>query len=194
MAAERALSHDRRYFDSMYGSDADPWGFDTRFYERRKYELTLAALPRRRYARAVEPGCANGAFTEMLAERCDELFAFDFVEDAVARTRQRLASSAHVTVERADFPTWWPTGTGDLVVWSEVGYYLTDRGFTTAIAGLEQWLRPGGHLVAVHYTGETDYPLSGAETHRLLDGVPFLRSVFAAVDEQFVMQVWGRAQ
>ena len=193
MAIEPALSHDRQYFDSMYGGDADPWGFDSRFYERRKYELTLAALPRQRYVRAVEPGCANGAFTEMLAERCDELVAFDFVEDAVARARCRVAAATHVTVTCAEFPLWWPAGTGDLVVWSEVAYYLTERGFTTAIEGLKRWLRPGGHLVAVHYTGETDYPLSGLETHRRLDEVPFLDTAFAAVDERFVMQVWSRA-
>ena len=192
MAIEPALSHDRQYFDSMYGSDADPWGFDTRFYERRKYELTLAALPLRRYDRAVEPGCANGALTEMLAERCDELVAFDFVEEAVERARLRLAHATHVTVKRADFPTWWPEGTGDLVVWSEVGYYLTDCGFATAVEGLKQWLRPGGHLVAVHYTGTTDYPVSGTEAHRRIDQLGFLRQEFTAVDEHFIAQVWRR--
>lgn len=33
------------YFASMYARDPDPWGFDTTWYERRKYALTLAALP-----------------------------------------------------------------------------------------------------------------------------------------------------
>ena len=117
MATDHGLSHDRRYFDSMYGADADPWGFDSRFYERRKYALTLAALPRERYVRAVEPGCSNGAFTELLAPRCDELIAFDFVEDAVERARRRLTASPHVTLACAEFPMWWPEGTGDLVVW-----------------------------------------------------------------------------
>lgn len=98
MATDHGLSHDRRYFDSMYGADADPWGFDSRFYERRKYALTLAALPRERYVRAVEPGCSNGAFTELLAPRCDELIAFDFVEDAVER---RLATVDRFTPRHA---------------------------------------------------------------------------------------------
>ena len=182
----------RQQHDSMYGADADPWGFDSRFYERRKYALTLAALPRERYVRAVEPGCSNGAFTELLAPRCDELIAFDFVEDAVERARRRLTASPHVTLACAEFPMWWPEGTGDLVVWSEVAYYLTERGCDAAEVGLADWLRPGGHLVAVHYTGRTDYPLSGDEAHRWIDGIPFLQTLFAAVDEQFVMRVWGR--
>ena len=192
MATEPVLHHDRRYFDSMYEGDPDPWGFDSRFFERRKYALTLAALPRERYTRAVEPGCANGALTELLASRCDELVAFDFVADVVERARHRLAASAHVSLRCADFPRWWPPGTGDLVVWSEVAYYLNEAGFERASAGLEDWLSPGGHLVAVHYTGSTNYPVSGAEAHRRIDRLKFLDPEFTAVDEQFILQVWRR--
>ena len=36
------------YFDRMYAGAADPWGFGSRWYEQRKYALTLAALPGRR--------------------------------------------------------------------------------------------------------------------------------------------------
>lgn len=68
----------------------------SRFYERRKYALTLAALPRAHYRRAFEPGCANGALSELLAERCDELFCCDLVEATVERARQRLRPFAHV--------------------------------------------------------------------------------------------------
>jgi len=56
------------YFVRMYATDPDPWGFDSSWYEQRKYALTLAALPERRYERAVEPGCANGALTALLAD------------------------------------------------------------------------------------------------------------------------------
>ena len=192
MATESGLFHDRHYFDAMYADDADPWGFDSRFYEQRKYALTLAALPRQRYARAVEPGCANGALTELLAPRCDELIAFDFVEATIERARRRLGDAANVTLECAEFPVWWPAGTGDLVLWSEVAYYLTDAGFRTAATGLERWLRPGGQLMAVHYTGTTDYPVSGTEAHRRIDQLGFLRQEFTAVDEHFIAQVWRR--
>ena len=193
MTAEPNLHHGRRYFDQMYEADPDPWGFDTSFYERRKYDLTMAALPRQHYEWAVEAGCANGALTRLLAPRCDELIAFDFVEDAVDRARQRLAGAAHVTVRCAEFSLWWPSGSGDLVVWSEVVYYLNESGFARAAAGLDRWLRPGGHLLAVHYTGVTDYPLGGAEAHRLIDGLGFLHSRFVAVDTRFVAQLWRRS-
>ena len=65
------------YFEEIYSRAEDPWHFETSWYERRKYELTMAALPRERYRRAFEPGCANGALTERLASRCDERVALE---------------------------------------------------------------------------------------------------------------------
>ena len=185
---------DDAYFEEMYAQDPDPWRFDTSWYEQRKYALTIAALTEHRYARAVEPGCANGALTELLAERCDAVVAHDIVPAAIARAEARLARSPHVEVHLARFPDWWPEGTGDLVVWSEVAYYLDDAAAETAIDGLEGWLRPGGDLVAVHYTGETNYPRSGAEVGSWLDAVPFLERTTTLHDPRFELGVWRRSE
>jgi hypothetical protein len=38
------------YFDRMYDDTDDPWQLSTRWYERRKYAITLALLPDRRYS------------------------------------------------------------------------------------------------------------------------------------------------
>ena len=38
------MTLDRAYFDAMYAADADPWGFTERWYEHRKYALSVAAL------------------------------------------------------------------------------------------------------------------------------------------------------
>ena len=55
----------------MYSAADDPWGFEERWYERRKYAISLAQLPAERYHRAFEPGCSIGVFTRLLAQRCD---------------------------------------------------------------------------------------------------------------------------
>jgi len=59
--AATARSLPAEWFDAFYtaGGD-DPWGFTHRWYERRKRALTLASLPRERFARAFEPGCSVG--------------------------------------------------------------------------------------------------------------------------------------
>ncbi len=188
----RPTAHSHRYFADLYRADADPWGFDTRWYEHRKYDLTLAALPRRRYRCGLEPGCANGALTERLAPRCDRLDAFDFVPGAVARARSRLRHLTNVRVHEAAFPEYWPNGSGDLLVWSEVGYYLTDAGLGVAAAGVRRWLEPGGTLVAVHYTGATDYPRTARAVHGWIDTFPFLHPITRVDDEQFQLRLWTR--
>jgi hypothetical protein len=65
------------YFEDVYAASEDPWGFTTRWYEERKYSLSLAMLPRRRYGDAFEPGCSIGVLTAMLASRCDRLLSCD---------------------------------------------------------------------------------------------------------------------
>lgn len=40
----------------MYAAAPDPWGFEERWCEQRKYAISLEQLPDRRYRRAFEPG------------------------------------------------------------------------------------------------------------------------------------------
>ncbi len=183
----------RRYFDDMYSGSDDPWGFDSAWYEQRKYAITMAALPHERYRRALEPGCANGALTMLLAGRCDSVVAHDFVPKVVEEARRRTRDLDHVAVVDAEFPDFWPSGTGDLVVWSEVAYYLNDLGAETALAGLQRWLDVDGVLVAVHYTGETNSPRRGREIGPWLDDVEWLVRRVAHVDDDFELGVWVRA-
>ena len=56
-----------RYFDRMYSESPDPWQLGGRWYEQRKYAITLALLPYARYRHAFEPGCSIGVLTERLA-------------------------------------------------------------------------------------------------------------------------------
>ena len=65
------------YFEHMWSLGDDPWEHATRFYEGRKYDLTVAALRRPRYTQAFEPGCGIGLLTERLAQRCDSVIASD---------------------------------------------------------------------------------------------------------------------
>ena len=112
------------YFAAMYARSADPWGFGDRWYEERKRAVTLAALPQRRYASAFEPGCSIGVLTAALAPRCDALLATDVSQEALAVAGRRLADAGHVRLERRALPDDWPPGRFDLVVLSELLYYL----------------------------------------------------------------------
>jgi predicted TPR repeat methyltransferase len=156
-------------FERLYAESEDPWDYDSSEYERGKYAATLAALDGRHYAQALEVGCSNGAFTELLADRCAALTALDFSARAVALARARLHERAHVKILAASFPEQAPTGEWDLVVCSEVLYYLDPPALEAATDWLRERLREGATVLAVDWRGPTKTePHDGDEVHDLL--------------------------
>jgi SAM-dependent methyltransferase len=156
-------------FERLYAASSDPWDYDSSEYERGKYAATLAALDGRRYARALEVGCSIGAFTELLADRCGTLTALDFSSRAVALARARVRERAHVSVLEASFPEQAPPGRWDLVVCSEVLYYLDRPALDQATGWLRERLREGATVLAVDWRGPTTTePHDGDEVHELL--------------------------
>jgi SAM-dependent methyltransferase len=152
----------RDYFNALYGDDPDPWRFGTSEYERDKYAASLDALPDPFYESALEVGCSIGIFTRLLASRCRHLLALDVAEQALAQARQNCPL-AHVTFENRSVPRDWPEGQFDLIVLSEVLYYLDRPALQQAALLARESLRPGGVILLVHYLGETNYPLTGDE-------------------------------
>ena len=163
MMARRDQTMDPAYFEAVYAADPDPWNFATSEYERNKYELTLAAPPAPRYARALEIGCSIGVLTRRLAARCDSLLAVDAALAPLTEARRRCADLPNVTFEQMFVPEQWPEGEFDLILLSEVVYYLRAEDVERLAARVLQSLAPGGSLLLVHWTGETDYPLTGDE-------------------------------
>ena len=162
-------------FEALYRADPDPWSFATSPYEAAKYERTLAALGDRHFARTLELGCSIGVLSAGLAARSEELVAIDAAPTAVAAARQRLAGIAHVDVREATIPEQLPRARWDLVVASEVLYYFTAPLLDESLDVIEADLRPGGVLLAVHWTPPTEtYPLSGDAVHELLLSRPAL--------------------
>ena len=151
------------YFDALYQRSADPWAFETSPYEREKYAATLAALPAPRYRRALEIGCSIGVLTQLLAARCDALVAMDPAIRALKRARARCRDLPQVRFSKGQAPGDWPEGRFDLILLSEVVYYLSPGDVAALAARVVASLAPGWHVELVHWVRETDYPLSGDE-------------------------------
>lgn len=163
-------STDAEHDDVPLRTDTEPWDTATSSYEREKYERTLAACGPGPFRRVLELGAGNGAFSSRLADRCAELLGIDPSPTAVELAQERLAGREHVTVVHGTIPDALPRDDSfDLVVASEVLYALPDDAFRRTIDRLPQLLRPGGRLVAVHWSGQApDLRRSAAETHRAL--------------------------
>ncbi|MEV6631656.1 class I SAM-dependent methyltransferase [Actinoplanes sp. NPDC051470] len=181
------------YFEQMYAGSADPWSFESRWYDARKHDLTVAALPRRRYRSAFEPGCSTGRLTARLAGRADRLLAVDVVDAAVRTAADRVAATPHVRVHQAAVPHDWPDETFDLIVLSEIGYYFDDADLATLLANTHRSLEPGGDLVAVHWRWPVDeHARRGDEVHAALAGVEGLTRTARHEEDDFLLEVFAR--
>lgn len=160
------------YFEALYARDPDPWRFASSDYERDKYTATLSAL-RPRYRHALEVGCSIGVLTALLAPRCDALLALDVSDRALTMARERCAAIPGIAFARMAVPGDWPPGDFDLILLSEVLYYLSPSDLAALARRVAGALVPGGDCVLVHWTGETDYPLGGdAAVTRFLAAMP----------------------
>ncbi len=149
------------YFEDIYARDPDPWRFATSEYERAKYDATLAALPPAPMGRTLEVGCSIGVLTQLLAPLCESLLAIDAVDAALDRARARCAEFKHVSFARMVIPQDWPQVMFDVILFSEVLYYLSPEDLATTARLTQSSLKPGGVTLLVHYTQPTNYPASG---------------------------------
>jgi 2-polyprenyl-3-methyl-5-hydroxy-6-metoxy-1,4-benzoquinol methylase len=174
------------YFDALYSADRDPWQFRTSDYERDKYAATLDALSRPRYRGALEVGCSIGVFTAQLAARCERVLAVDASVVALTTARETCAAHSHVTFEQATVPEQFPAGPFDLIVLSEVIYYLDAPDVHRLAARCCQALAADGEIVTCHWLGETDYPLTGVMASNL-----FALAMIKRLPDHAILQ-WGQ--
>jgi SAM-dependent methyltransferase len=182
------------YFDEMYAAAPDPWSMRTRWYEQRKYALSVAMLPRQRYSDGFEPGCSVGVLTSLLAPRCDRLLACDLAVAAVKTAAESTTSFPNVKVEHRAIPRDWPPGRFDLIVASEFLYYFAGHDLDDVIDRAVAALRPAGTLLAVHWRHPVaEYPRSGDEVHAALGRRSGLAMLASHTELDFLAQVFIRA-
>ena len=111
--------------EAIYRDDDDPWRFRSSPFEHARLSAVARALPRARYASALEIGCGNGELARRIAPRCAAYVGVDAVESALEAAR-RAAPAARF--ERAFLPAELPAGPAgaahDLILLSEVLYFL----------------------------------------------------------------------
>ena len=113
---------------------------------------------------------------------------------ATARWRLRGRAHRNATIVHGVAPADLPRGPHDLVVLSEVGYFLTPLELLTTLRRLEASLAPGGEVLLCHWQHPTErVPLDGVLVHD--QAATALRSACRAryVDRDLRIEVWGGA-
>jgi hypothetical protein len=184
------------YFDRMYEASADPWQLQERWYEQRKFAITLALLPLPRFRHAFEAGCSVGVLTERLAGRCDRVTAIDLVPAALEATDRRLkrAGRDKVTLLRRSLDEAWPATDFDLIVLSEVGYYLEATALRAILDRELPRLTNPATIVAAHWRHPVaDYPMTGDQTNDVIAATPGLHRVGGYRDDDVAIDVFDTA-
>ena len=182
------------YFDRMYAASADPWQLQERWYERRKFAITMALLPQSRYRHAYEPGCSVGVLTEQLAGRCDRVTAADVAPAALDAAARRLAGAGYsdtVTLLRRSIDDDWPATDFDLIVLSEVGYYLEHDALRATLDRELPRLRRPATVVAAHWRHPVaDYPMSGDDVNDAVAATRGLHRIGGYRDDDVAIDVF----
>ncbi|HWP47980.1 MAG TPA: trifunctional glycosyltransferase/class I SAM-dependent methyltransferase/polysaccharide deacetylase [Candidatus Limnocylindrales bacterium] len=151
-------SYDRHFFETIFVTQSDPWRY-THPYEQTKYEQTLALLPTLSFDKALELACAEGHFTVQLAPRVRSLMAADISQTALDRAAARCSNCKNVQFIRLDLTKDPLPGRFNLIVCSEVLYYVGRRDSLEAVARkLADALEPGGYLISAHANLVVDEP------------------------------------
>lgn len=182
-------------FEHLYRQRPDPWDYRSSDYERRKQQILLACLPAAQYARTLELGCSIGVQSAALAQRSAELVAVDASERALHQARQEVGPNELVRFEHAVIPRQWPTlpaESVDLVVFSEIGYFLAADELAQVFDKISQTLQPGGHLALCHWLHPIEgWPLDGRDVHIVAEELGWDRLVIHE-EKDFMVEILAK--
>jgi SAM-dependent methyltransferase len=118
-------------------------------------------LPQRRFKRALEVGCSIGVLTGLLAEHCEHLLAIDIDDLPLHEARATCRDHPNVVFEKRVVPGEWPPGSFDLVVFSEVLYFLDQHDIEATARRAASSASEYACIVLVNWLGSTDTQVGG---------------------------------
>ncbi|EEY77582.1 methyltransferase domain protein [Acinetobacter calcoaceticus RUH2202] len=181
----------RMYFEDLYRHNSDPWGYDSHWYEARKRQICLALLTRPRYPKVLEVGCSNGHLSFHLAQRAEQLWCIDVSECAVQLASERLQEFEHVIVENRKIPEDYSIQKFDLILISEMAYYLSANELHQFIEKLKHSLNDDGEILCCHWRHEIQgFELNAEQVHQTFQQHFPFHHYLSLNDPDFMIDVW----
>jgi 2-polyprenyl-3-methyl-5-hydroxy-6-metoxy-1,4-benzoquinol methylase len=150
VACRDSAHRSRQELDGVFDRE-DPWNYAGP-REQARHAAELGMLESRlggSFGDALEIGCAEGAFTQRLAQRCRSLAAADLSAVSLERAARRCAGQPNVRFEQWDVRA-WPRAQGpfDLIVAIHVLEYVrSPLALARVRRRMIEALRPGGWLL-----------------------------------------------
>ena len=138
-------------FERKFRENIDPWNYASSPFERFKRRVLIHACGLTKHGRVLELGCANGETTRALTRISLRLSAVDGSVTAIAAAKARLAGNTHVSFSCVTVPEEMPRGPFDLIVVSELAYYLPEHRLFLLGRRILATLAPGGRVVVLHH-------------------------------------------
>ncbi|MEF2072208.1 class I SAM-dependent methyltransferase [Consotaella aegiceratis] len=138
-------------FEAKFRQNADPWNYAGSRFEAFKRGVLLQACGAGQRGRVLELACANGVTTMALRTRVLRIVGIDASPTAIEAARHRTHDCDRIRVEVGLLPHDMPRGPFDLIVVSELLYYLPERNLFQTLARLRTATAPGGRVVLLHH-------------------------------------------
>jgi ubiquinone/menaquinone biosynthesis C-methylase UbiE len=162
----RRRAFPRNYFEQLFVTSDDPWIYESE-HQQERLELLLSSM-RLAECPVLEIGCAEGHFTQRMAERYPEIVAMDLSIQALKRARDRIASDRvkFLQGDLLNLPFSKPFNT---IVCAGVLVYFTEENlFQQAVSQIDRVLAPHGFLVIENMWEKSAGNLSGELIHNHL--------------------------
>jgi predicted TPR repeat methyltransferase len=180
----------RQYFDAMYEDSNDPWNFAGSAYEQEKYKHTISALEGKYFSNALEIGCSIGILTEQLAPSCSFLLGVDISEKPIAIARERLKERKGIQFGVFAIPGEYPEGKYDLIMLSEVAYYLSKEDLELTRELIFDSLNSGGTLCLVNWRAQIEgCAFNGDEISRIFTGDTAYINTYQDIQDNYRIDV-----
>ena len=193
--------------DEPFRKSVDPWDYENSPIVHDLFTRETDLLDSTRngalFRKALEIGCAEGCFTELLADRCESLTVLELSPTALERARTRRLWPTHVHFSSFDLRRDSIPGHFDLVVVAGVlEYFSRRRTFFAVREKLVAATTPGGHLLiettrpppVVDDSWWARYLVRGRWINTFMARHPALTTVHTFMNDLFVITLYRRAQ
>jgi 2-polyprenyl-3-methyl-5-hydroxy-6-metoxy-1,4-benzoquinol methylase len=133
-------------FNRFYWLDGDPFGAKNAKYELSKQDRLLDLISKREKYNALDVGCGNGFFSRRIAEHCEHLHGIDFSSQAIRLAQANCEEHLNISLAEQDIRSFQTSSSFDLIICSEVLYYLQGTELDDVVRNLHSISAPGAWL------------------------------------------------